>query len=103
MPDDVDPVGIGRRDDGHVGVVVDDIIGVNQFPVHAAGERRPRQAGTDGLGQVGNRERLIEGLLRPVWQSDVRHVYSNQKKSAANPHFYSNHEHSGFSDDLEQP
>ena len=70
---DLEAVGILAGDDGDLRVAVDQVGGVDELAVDAAGERGLREARTDARSEFRHGERLLETALAAVWQGDDRH------------------------------
>ena len=79
VADDLKAVGILVGDDRELGVVLDEMGGVDKTPLDLAGKRGTGQAGADGGGNLGNRHWLFEAANRTVGQGDVGHDGSRDK------------------------
>jgi len=55
-------------DDRQLDIILHQERGIHQFAIHAPGQGCASQAGTNGLGDFGNRNRLIVFPLTSVWQ-----------------------------------
>ena len=84
------PLGIPLGDDGHIGIGVDAVAGIDQLAVDLAAQRGARQPGADARSHLGHTDRLRKGFDGTVGESDIRHgcARSCQKKSAVEPHFF---------------
>jgi len=74
VADDLQPFLVLGRDDLQLGAVVDDVARIDQAAVDLAGQRHLGQAGADGTGHVGHRNRAGELALRVVGKRDLDHV-----------------------------
>ncbi len=66
VPDDLEALGVLRRDDPDPGVVVDHVRQVDQPAVHGTRKGGPRQALADGRRDLGDGHRAVEGPLAAV-------------------------------------
>jgi len=60
VANDLQPLFILRRDDLQGRVAADDVAGVDQLAIDLAGERGFGQTGTNGCGDLGYGNRVIE-------------------------------------------
>ena len=67
------PVRILAGDDGHRGVAIEDVRGVDELPVDAPGECGLGEAGADARSELRHGDGLFEAALAAVWQGDDRH------------------------------
>ena len=76
MANDLQAIGILVGDDRQRGILLDQIRGVDQAPVHFAGQRGTRQTRAYAERNIGNRHGLRKTALRTVRQSnDNRHTH----------------------------
>ncbi len=83
VANDLQAVGILVGDDGELRVAVDDVAGVDEPAVHAAGDGRLGQAGADGGRHLGHGNGAGELSPGPVRQRHVQHVLDLQKRKNA--------------------
>ena len=63
-------------DDGQLGIVIDDMGGVDEPTVDATGERGLGQTRADGGGDIMNADGLLEGALGAIGERNQRHLGS---------------------------
>ena len=63
VADDLEPVGILVGDDRELRIVIDDVGGIDQLAVDAAGERGLAQARANAARHLVHRDRVVEAAL----------------------------------------
>ena len=80
VADDFQALVVLGRDDLQLGVVVDQVAGIDQLAVDLAGHGHLREAGADGLGNIGHRNRAGKLAARVVGERDLDHGKTSARK-----------------------
>ena len=88
MADQIQAFGVTVGDDGQIGILLDQIRGIDQRTIDLAGQRGAGKTSADTGGDLGDRHRILEGTNGTVGQFDIRHDRpQGKKKVRGEPHF----------------
>ncbi len=73
VTNDLEPLRVALGQQPDLGVVLDDVGGVDDAAIHLAGHGGPGEACADARGHLGDRHRRLELLLGPVGERDYWH------------------------------
>src|SRR5262249_39744758 len=77
VTDDLESVGVAVGDDRHLGIVPDEVGGIDEAAVDARGERGLLQARANGARHLVQRHGTVEAALAAIGQGDDGHTMTS--------------------------